>query len=113
MSPFSRDDILPWGSLKVEPEIRGLVQVVYLEVIPGIRRKEWRRVGQGRKKAKSNYAADVCCSRKYRVSSAGISEKLREDFQNDPSKEQGLGHVSTEYFPRELPRLSILYLPIT
>ena len=49
MSPFSIDDILPWGSLKVEPKIRGLVQVIYLEVIPGIKRKEWRRVGQGRK----------------------------------------------------------------
>ena len=67
MSPFSIDDILPWGSLKVEPKIRGLVQVIYLEVIPGIKRKEWRRVGQGRKKAKSNYVADVCCSRKCRV----------------------------------------------
>lgn len=53
MSPFSRDNILPWGSFKVEPEIRALVQVVYLEVIPGIRRKKWRRVGQERKKAKS------------------------------------------------------------
>ena len=73
---------MSWGSLKVEPEIRALVQVVYLEVIPGIRRKEWRRVGQERKKPKSN----VSYCRKYRVNSAGISENLREDFQNDLSK---------------------------
>lgn len=48
---YLRDDILPWSSPKVEPEARALVQIVYSEVILGIRRKGWRRVRQGRKKA--------------------------------------------------------------